>query len=79
MKCGDIVRDRSSGAVGVVTGEVGRLVTLRPIEGGRSWLAAPAILAPLTGRELLIARVHERNHNSRRFGGCTHRPPGSWA
>ncbi|MFC9424521.1 hypothetical protein [Streptomyces sp. NPDC056987] len=51
--------------LGLVMGQVGPCVQLRPPQGGREWDADPAHVRPATRAEELRARVSERNHRTR--------------
>ncbi|GHD84914.1 hypothetical protein [Streptomyces naganishii] len=51
--------------IGVVMGEVGARVQIRPIGGGVEWDVMPDNLVALTAREELSARLAIRNGNSR--------------
>ncbi|MEV6167653.1 hypothetical protein AB0L99_05425 [Streptomyces sp. NPDC051954] len=56
----DSVRDR----IGVVMGEIGGRVQMRPIHGGRAWDAMPDDVVALSAREELSARLSAKNGNS---------------
>ncbi|WP_369170765.1 hypothetical protein AB5J49_24500 [Streptomyces sp. R28] len=62
---GDLAKDTSRGRIGVVMGEVGGRVQIRPIGGGREWDALPRNVKPPSAREELSARLAIRNGNSR--------------
>jgi hypothetical protein len=62
---GALVKDTDKGLVGVVMGDVGGRVLLRPIQGGKEWEALPGAVQPLTPREELSARLAARNADSR--------------
>ncbi|MCX4762842.1 hypothetical protein OG562_18040 [Streptomyces sp. NBC_01275] len=62
---GELAQDSASGRVGVVMGEVGGRVQLRPVRGGREWDAMPGNVVRLSAREELSARLAARNGNSR--------------
>ncbi|MET8676834.1 hypothetical protein ABZW18_04305 [Streptomyces sp. NPDC004647] len=54
--------------VGVVMGQEGPYLQLRPLSGGREWDADPSRVQLLSPAELLSARVAEANARSRRDG-----------
>ncbi|KUM80231.1 hypothetical protein [Streptomyces curacoi] len=62
---GELAKDTASGRIGVVMGEVGARVQIRPIGGGVEWDARPDDVVALTAREELSARLSIRNGNSR--------------
>ncbi|MFE3637191.1 hypothetical protein [Streptomyces sp. NPDC059168] len=62
---GELAKDTASGRIGVVMGEVGARVQIRPIGGGVEWDARPDNVVALTVREELSARLAIRNGNSR--------------
>lgn len=62
---GALAKDTEAGLVGVVMGDVGGRVLLRPIQGGKEWEALPGNVKPLTAREELRARLAARNETSR--------------
>ncbi|MFF7793751.1 hypothetical protein [Streptomyces sp. NPDC007991] len=62
---GELAKDTASGRIGVVMGEVGARVQIRPITGGVEWDARPDDVVALTAREELSARLAIRNGNSR--------------
>ncbi|MFI2368251.1 hypothetical protein [Streptomyces sp. NPDC018833] len=57
--------DIRDGRVGVVMGRVGPYVQLRPPGGGREWDCPPEDLRPAPPREVLRARVRQRNAEGR--------------
>ncbi|WP_189708959.1 hypothetical protein [Streptomyces anandii] len=62
---GELAKDTASGRIGIVMGEVGARVQIRPIGGGVEWDARPDNVVALTAREELSARLAIRNGNSR--------------
>ncbi|MEV6315575.1 hypothetical protein [Streptomyces sp. NPDC051776] len=62
------VRDTLLDRVGVVMGQEGPYLRLRPLSGGREWDADPGSIQLLTQAELLSARVAELNARSRKDG-----------
>jgi hypothetical protein len=62
---GELAKDTAMGRIGVVMGEVGGRVQIRPIGGGREWDALPGNVAAPSAREELSARLAIRNGNSR--------------
>ncbi|MFD5567539.1 hypothetical protein [Streptomyces cadmiisoli] len=62
---GELAKDTARGRIGVVMGEVGGRVQIRPINGGKEWDAMPDDVVPTSGREELSARLAIRNGNSR--------------
>jgi hypothetical protein len=62
---GELAKDSASGRIGVVMGEIGGRVQLRPVRGGREWDAMPGNVVTLSAREELSARLAVRNGNSR--------------
>jgi hypothetical protein len=65
---GASVRDTLRDRVGVVMGQEGPYLQLRPLSGGREWDADPSRVQLLSPAELLSARVAEANERSRRDG-----------
>ncbi|MET7904824.1 hypothetical protein ABZS86_26530 [Streptomyces sp. NPDC005355] len=63
---GTPVRDTTRDRVGIVMGQEGPYLQLRPLAGGREWDADPDHVHPLTPAELLRARLAETNAHSRR-------------
>lgn len=61
----ELAKDSASGRIGVVMGEVGGRVQIRPIGGGREWDAMPDNVVAPRAREELSARLAVRNGNSR--------------
>ncbi|MFS8201054.1 hypothetical protein ACLVWQ_20480 [Streptomyces sp. CWNU-52B] len=62
---GELAKDSARGRIGVVMGEVGGRVQIRPIGGGREWDVMPDKVAALSAREELSARLAVKNDNSR--------------
>ncbi|MCX4881679.1 MULTISPECIES: hypothetical protein [unclassified Streptomyces] len=62
---GELAKDSASGRIGVVMGDVGGRVQMRPVRGGREWDAMPGSVVALSAREELSARLAARNGNSR--------------
>ncbi|MFJ8109044.1 hypothetical protein [Streptomyces sp. NPDC096132] len=62
---GELAKDSASGRIGVVMGEVGGRVQMRPVRGGREWDAMPGNVVALSAREELSARLATKNGNSR--------------
>ncbi|MFE9836016.1 hypothetical protein ACFYP4_12915 [Streptomyces sp. NPDC005551] len=62
---GELAKDSASGRIGVVMGEIGGRVQMRPVRGGREWDAMPGGVVALSAREELSARLDARNANSR--------------
>ncbi|MFJ2230921.1 MULTISPECIES: hypothetical protein [Streptomyces] len=62
---GELAKDTVRGRVGVVMGEVGGRVQIRPVGGGVEWDALPDSVVELSAREGLSARLTVRNGNSR--------------
>jgi hypothetical protein len=62
---GALAKDTASGRIGVVMGEVGARVQIRPVGGGIEWDAMPDNVVAPTAREELSARLAIRNGNSR--------------
>lgn len=62
---GELAKDTAGKRIGVVMGEIGGRVQMRPIQGGREWDAKPDDVAALTPREELSARLAARNGNRR--------------
>ncbi|MFE2373763.1 hypothetical protein [Streptomyces sp. NPDC059398] len=72
---GTAVRDIASHRVGIVMGQEGPWLQLRPLGGGREWDADPARVRPVGPAELLQARVAEANARSRSPLGAVPEPP----
>ncbi|MFV0134947.1 hypothetical protein ACLGIH_17225 [Streptomyces sp. HMX87] len=62
---GELAKDTARGRIGVVMGEVGGRVQIRPINGGREWDAMPGNVVQPSAREELSALLAIRNGNSR--------------
>ncbi|MCX4821990.1 hypothetical protein OG883_19290 [Streptomyces sp. NBC_01142] len=62
---GELAKDTASGRIGVLMGETGGRVQMRPIRGGIEWDAMPDKVAALSAREELSARLAVKNNNSR--------------
>ncbi|MEU3183063.1 hypothetical protein ABZ707_02440 [Streptomyces sp. NPDC006923] len=62
---GDLARDSTSGKIGVVMGEFGGRVHLRPVNGGVEWGVESSNVVSLTAREELNVRNTARNAASR--------------
>jgi hypothetical protein len=61
----ELAKDSASGRIGIVMGEVGGRVQIRPIRGGTEWDAMPDNVKAPTAREELSARLAIKNGNSR--------------
>jgi hypothetical protein len=62
---GALAKDGATGRIGVVMGEVGGRVQMRPVRGGREWDAIRDDVEALSAREELSVRLAARNGNSR--------------
>lgn len=62
---GELAKDSATGRIGVVMGEVGGRVQIRPVGGGMEWDARPGDVVAPSAREELSARLAIRNGNSR--------------
>ncbi|MDX3241490.1 hypothetical protein [Streptomyces sp. ME18-1-4] len=62
---GALAKDSANGRIGVVMGQVGGRVQMRPIGGGREWDALPDDVVKPSAREELSVRLAVRNGNSR--------------
>ncbi|MFJ3758870.1 hypothetical protein [Streptomyces sp. NPDC090080] len=62
---GELAKDVAEKRIGVVMGEIGGRVQMRPVRGGREWDAKPDDVVTLTPREELSARLAARNGNRR--------------
>ncbi|MEU9208659.1 hypothetical protein AB0D27_12070 [Streptomyces sp. NPDC048415] len=61
---GELAKDSVRGRIGVVMGEIGGRVQMRPLRGGIEWDAMPDRVVALSAREELSARLTEKNGNS---------------
>ncbi|MFJ1554168.1 hypothetical protein [Streptomyces mirabilis] len=61
---GELAKDSARGRIGVVMGEIGGRVQIRPIRGGKEWDAMPDNVVALSAREELSARLTVKNGNS---------------
>ncbi|MEU2586735.1 hypothetical protein ABZ612_28040 [Streptomyces avermitilis] len=61
----ELAKDSATGRIGVVMGEVGGRVQMRPVRGGREWDAVRGDVEALSTREELSVRLAARNGNSR--------------
>ncbi|MFC4505870.1 MULTISPECIES: hypothetical protein [Streptomyces] len=62
---GELAKDMANGRIGVVMGEVGARVQIRPISGGVEWDARPHNVVAPTAREELSVHLAIKNANSR--------------
>ncbi|MGW2691232.1 hypothetical protein [Streptomyces sp. NPDC001296] len=62
---GELAKDSATGRIGVVMGEFGGRVQIRPIGGGTEWDAMPDKVVKPSVREELSARLAIKNGNSR--------------
>ncbi|MGW6138940.1 hypothetical protein [Streptomyces sp. NPDC055140] len=62
---GELAKDSVRDRIGVVMGELGGRVQMRPLRGGVEWDATPDRVVPLSAREELSARLTVKNGNSR--------------
>ncbi|MFE6197292.1 hypothetical protein [Streptomyces sp. NPDC057838] len=62
---GELAKDTAKGRIGIVMGELGGRVQIRPVGGGREWDATPDKVVRPSAREELSARLAIRNGNSR--------------
>ncbi|WP_075268423.1 hypothetical protein [Streptomyces sp. Tue 6075] len=62
---GELAKDTAKGCVGVVMGEVGGRVQIRPIRGGTEWDAMPDNVVTPSACEELSAHLAIRNANTR--------------
>ncbi|WP_327404199.1 hypothetical protein OG194_31715 [Streptomyces sp. NBC_01288] len=62
---GELAKDTSRGRIGIVMGEVGTRVQIRPVGGGVEWDALPDNVVAPTAREELSVRLAIKNANSR--------------
>ena len=61
---GELAKDSARGRIGVVMGEIGGRVQIRPLRGGIEWDAMPDQVVALSAREELSARLTVKNGNS---------------
>ncbi|MET7696322.1 hypothetical protein [Streptomyces sp. NPDC005485] len=61
---GELAKDSARGRIGVVMGEIGGRVQMRPLCGGIEWDVMPDQVAAPTSREELSARLTVKNGNS---------------
>lgn len=61
---GELANDSGRRRIGVVMGELGGRVQMRPIRGGLEWDAMPDNVVALSAQEELNARLALRNGNS---------------
>jgi len=61
---GELAKDSGRGRIGVVMGELGGRVQMRPIRGGLEWDAMPDNVVALIAREELSARLAVEYGNS---------------
>ncbi|MGW6755075.1 hypothetical protein [Streptomyces sp. NPDC055006] len=62
---GELAMDNARDRMGVVMGEIGGRVQMRPIRGGVEWDAMPNNVVPLGARKELSARLAVKNGNRR--------------
>ncbi|WP_327575419.1 hypothetical protein [Streptomyces sp. NBC_00145] len=62
---GELAMDSARDRMGVVMGEIGGRVQMRPIRGGVEWDAVPDNVVPLSARKELSARLAVKNGNRR--------------
>jgi hypothetical protein len=62
---GELAKDSARRHIGIVMGEVGGRVQIRPIGGGTEWDAMPGNVVAPSSREELSARLAIKNGNSR--------------
>jgi hypothetical protein len=62
---GELAKDSAKDRIGIVMGEVGGRVQIRPIGGGMEWDALPKNVTAPSAREELSARLAIKNGNSR--------------
>jgi hypothetical protein len=61
---GDLAKDTATGRVGVVMGELGGRVQMRPVHGGMEWDVMPDDVVALRARDELSERLAVKNYNS---------------
>lgn len=62
---GELAKDQKTGRIGLVMGEIGGRVQIRPVSGGMEWDAMPSDVVAPKAREELSARLAVKNNNSR--------------
>lgn len=62
---GELAKDQRTGRIGLVMGEIGGRVQMRPMNGGIEWDAMPDDVVAPKAREELSARLAVKNNNSR--------------
>ncbi|MFB7256004.1 hypothetical protein [Streptomyces nojiriensis] len=62
---GELAKDQKTGRIGIVMGEIGGRVQMRPVGGGVEWEAMPGDVVAPRAREELSARLAVKNNNSR--------------
>jgi len=62
---GELAKDSARDQIGIVMGEVGGRVQIRPVGGGTEWDVMPDNVVALSPREELNARLAIKNANSR--------------
>ncbi|WP_436737894.1 hypothetical protein [Streptomyces sp. BBFR102] len=62
---GELAKDRKARRIGVVMGEIGGRVQMRPVGGGIEWEAMPGDVLVPEAREELSARLAVKSNNSR--------------
>ena len=62
---GELAKDQKTGRIGIVMGEIGGRVQMRPVGGGIEWEAMPGDVVAPKAREQLSARLAVKNNNSR--------------
>ncbi|MEV0011077.1 hypothetical protein AB0M10_29025 [Streptomyces sp. NPDC051840] len=62
---GELAKDCRNGRIGLVMGEIGGRVQMRPVNGGVEWDAMPGDVTAPRAREELSARLAVKNNNSR--------------
>ncbi|KES05341.1 hypothetical protein BU52_20530 [Streptomyces toyocaensis] len=62
---GELAKDQQTGRIGLVMGEIGGRVQMRPMNGGIEWDAMPDDVVAPKAREELSSRLAVKNNNSR--------------
>lgn len=62
---GELAKDQKTGRIGLVMGEIGGRVQIRPVSGGIEWDVMPGDVVAPKAREELSARLAVKNNNSR--------------